>query len=131
MARKTLRLVFPVVLLGILGCEEDPVAPQNRNPVILSLTVFPNTISSTDSAIVVCNATDPDANALVYDWITDARLKLKGAPFDGQRIYNSSNNYQVVYPGVTSPSDSAWVQCVVRDGIGGGAGQIVTLISRP
>lgn len=118
---KYLVLFAAALGLTVIGCNgDDPVSPLNRNPVILSLATFPDTLSRLDSAIVVCGASDPDADPLVYDWITDARLRLKGALPGDPFLYNTSANYQIIYHGnLSPPHDSAFVRCSVRDGRGG------------
>ena len=120
--RKFFKIVFLVFgVLSFDACKNDSVRPpENRNPIILSVTAFPDTISATDSVIVMCNAIDPDGNALVYDWFTDSRLRIKGEPVDEGILYNTHENFHVFYAAhVNVPVDTAWVSCEVRDGIGG------------
>jgi len=76
----------------------------------------PDTVGPTDSAIVVCNATDIDGDVLVYDWATDDRLRIKGS-VSGIRLSGTAANSVVVYHGpITNPvSDSAFVLCSARD----------------
>jgi hypothetical protein len=110
-----------LVLLNIIGCDDNPVddKEENRSPVILSLTVFPDVIGLSDSAIVICNAMDPDGDTLVYDWITDSRLQIKGAnPPGDTRLFNTLENSRIFYPrDITNrpPIDTVWVQCFARD----------------
>ncbi len=108
------------------GCDKDnPVKSQNHNPIILSLTVFPDVIGLSDSAVVVCNAMDPDGDTLVYDWYTDGRLEFKGnPPWEIGVRSNTNENYQIVFPVQASnfpPVDTVWVQVQARDGKGGGS----------
>lgn len=110
-------LIIMLVLMSISCSDDNPVdnKPENHRPVILSLTVFPNIIGPSDSAIVICNATDPDGDTLVYDWITDARLRINGAnPPDDTRLFNTFENSRIFYP-TTLAIDTVWVQCFARD----------------
>lgn len=122
----TLALVFSA---SAAACGHDnPVTPNNRSPAISSLTAFPTAIGPGDSAIVICQATDPDGNALVYDWLTDGRLIIKGNQSNDPELYNSPYNTQVFYHGPVSPFDSAWVECTVRDGKGGADVRLVNIL---
>lgn len=111
-----------------------PVRPANRSPIVQSLTVFPSTIAPGDSAIVVCYATDPDGDTVVYDWTSDCRLVKKGDP-DDLTYYNAYDRSLVVYAGqcVDVPVDTGWVSCHVRDGRGGGAdaGHVLVIVRQP
>lgn len=120
---KPLSVFVACMLLSVIGCGDNPVDPgkhENRSPVILSLVVFPSIIGPSDSVIVICNATDPDADTLLYDWITDGRLRIKGAHPNDHSMYNTYENSRVFYPTqyVNAPSDTPWVQCFARDGKG-------------
>ena len=123
-----------LILLGaaVGACTDDsPAKPANRSPVISSLTVFPDTIGLNDSAIVVCIAADPDADAMAYDWITDGRLDIKGALPGTHFLYNTGEPSRVFYTGfVDSPIETAWVQCYARDGRGKSANRLITVIIR-
>ncbi len=66
-------------LLSIQCSDNNPLKPENHDPVIRSLTAFPAVIGLTDSVVVICNAVDPDGDTLVYDWISDGRLIVQGA----------------------------------------------------
>jgi len=122
---KQVMVVIAFVLFDISCDKDNPVKPVNHNPIILSLTVFPDVISLSDSAIVVVNAMDPDGDTLVYDWYSDGTLEFKGNPSweIGVRP-NTHENYQIVFP-VQSPNfppvDTVWVQVQARDGKGGGS----------
>jgi hypothetical protein len=131
---KQLLLLTTFVLLTINCCKDNPVnsvKPENRSPVIFSLTVFPEVIGPTDSAIVICNAMDPDGDTLVYDWISDGRLRIKGALAGDYSLYHTHENSRIFYPdGVNTPIDTPWVQCFARDGKGKSANRIVHFIVR-
>ena len=120
--RPRLLLVVPILcaVLCAPGCgSKTPLEPINRSPVVQSLLVFPTTIGPGDSAIIVCTATDPDGDTVVYDWYSGGGLRTSyGFP-----AFNRYDNTLVVRPGsnITAPLDTAWVYCEVRDGKGGGA----------
>ncbi len=124
--------ILAVVLNLQFGCKDNPVnteKPENRSPVIFSLTVFPDVISPTDSAIVICNALDPNGDTLVYDWITDSRLKIKGAFANERSLYHTHENSRIFYPDwINTPIDTPWVQCIVRDFKGGAVGKVICFI---
>jgi len=91
------------------------------------LIAFPSTIGSGDSTIVIATAADPDGDALVYDWVTDSRLIIKGnAPNDNER-FGSPDAFQVFYYGAPLPQDSAWVECTAQDRKGGVAVRMVRI----
>jgi len=48
------------------ACSQDPVKPD-RAPVIASLVAYPDSMGPSVSAVVVCTASDPDGDILVYD----------------------------------------------------------------
>jgi hypothetical protein len=97
--------------------------------VILSLTAFPEGLCGSDSILVVCQATDPDNDTLVYDWFTDGRLKIRGGE-GWDWLYNTHESFHVFYPNVIhAPVDTAWVQCIARDRRGGeSTPQIITFV---
>lgn len=115
-------LIILIVLLFLnLNCKNNPVKPENHRPVISSLTVFPKIVGLSDSVIVTCLATDPDGDTLVYDWITDGRVRIKGTSDWEHSLYNTYHNSHVFYPKDIPrlPSlDTLWVQCFARDGKG-------------
>ncbi|GAB6283089.1 MAG: hypothetical protein STSR0008_18450 [Ignavibacterium sp.] len=126
---KKLLLLITMMSLAI-NCDDNPVdgKQENRSPVILSLSVFPDAIGPSDSAIVICNAMDPDGDTLVYDRITDGRLKIKDGQVDGHVLYNTFENARIVYAKKinNSPSiDTVWVQCFARDRKGKSDAQII------
>ncbi len=108
-------------LLSIQCSDNNPLKPENHDPVIRSLTAFPAVIGLTDSVVVICNAVDPDGDTLVYDWISDGRLIVQGAIPSEHFLYNTIANSHVFYPGgaIRSPVDTPWVQCFARDRKGG------------
>ena len=128
--QKYLAIIFLILIL--VGCEDDPVKPENHHPIIKSLTAFPDVIGSQDSVIIICNAYDPDGDSLVYDWITDGRVKIKGAPDFDLFLYHTYENSRIFYPrNSVTPPDTLWVKCFTRDVKGGQAGSLVTFIVLP
>ncbi len=121
-------LILILITLFVSSCKENnPVKPQNQSPVITSILVFPQTIEFTDSVLVVCNAIDPDGDTLVYDWITDSRLQIKGT--NESSLYHTSENSHIFYPTkyTHTPIDTVWVQCAVRDVKGGADRRVVRI----
>ena len=119
------RLLSPLLGLCVLTCmtscgEKTPLQPVNRSPVVQSLIAFPAALSPGDSAVVVCQATDPDGERVVFDWTSDCRLIKQGA--SGEFTAFNRGNTLVVYAGACAraPLDTGWVSCEVRDGRGGG-----------
>lgn len=124
-------LLLAVAVVGIGACREYPTRPVNRRPTISSVVAFPDVFGQGDSAIVTVFATDPDGDSLVYDWVTDSRLKIKGAVLGYSWLYNTFSSSQVFYRS-TSPAynDTAGVRCSVRDGRGGGDTRVVLILLR-
>jgi hypothetical protein len=124
---KQMFFITAIILVNI-NCDDNPIKSENRSPVILSLTVFPEIIHPSDSAIVICNAMDPDGDTLVYDWITDGRLKIKGGQDQGHFLYHTYENSRIIYhqnlPN-RPPVDTLWVQCFTRDVKGGGDNKVI------
>jgi hypothetical protein len=116
-------LLITIMLISMTSCSENPVdnKKENRSPEILSLIVFPEIVNPSDSLIVICTATDEDGDSLVYDWVTSGVVKIKG--YNHPWFYNSKENFKIFYAPdsqfVSAPQDTFWIQCFVRDGIGG------------
>jgi hypothetical protein len=136
-ATRVLWLLTPMLVLCVLAClsscgSKTPLQPENRSPVVQSLIAFPASISPGDSAVVVCHATDPDGDALDFDWTSDCRLIKQGAPRDF--TWYSRSSTLIVYAGACAdaPIDTGWVRCHVRDRKGGGtdAGVVRVVIRR-
>lgn len=116
------------VVLNISSCNNNPVDTgkhENRNPVLHSVVLFPEIVGPNDSLIVVCDASDPDSDTLVYDWysLSGSIVKIKGA-FPGElALYNTHQNSQIFYAPdsmyVAAPRDTFGIQCAVRDRKGG------------
>jgi len=125
---------YKLILMGcilsfftLLFCK-NPTKPENHAPLILSLKVFPEVINLSDSVIVICEAKDIDGDTLVYDWITDSRLRIKGSQYSW--LYHTSENTRIFYPtsSVNLPVDTVWVQCGVRDVKGGSDRQVIRFV---
>jgi len=116
------KIILGILLVIILtGCNENSTKVENNDPILLSLRAFPSIVNPGDSVIVICEAVEPDDDTLFYDWFTDSRLKIQDAGIDGTFLYNTRENTRIVYPTKKKdePTDTAWVSCSVRDGIGG------------
>ena len=126
---KTILILCTISLLVLLSCEEDIIKPENHQPIIFSLTAFPDVLGPTDSVIIVCNAMDPDADTLVYDWFTDGKSKIKGAQFPDNILYHTYENSRVIYPedNIILP-DTLWVHCDARDVKGKSVGKSVSFV---
>lgn len=121
------------LLVGLSGCgTKTPIQPVNRDPIVHSLIGFPLTLSPGDSAVVVCHATDPDGDTMMFEWSSDCRLIKRGVPRDLD--WYTFSNTLVVYAGdcAHAPADTGWVRCYVRDRRGGetNAGVIRIVIRR-
>ena len=103
-----------LVVSGI-GCGDDDevVDPGNSAPVIDSITASPDTLESGEVFTVTAYATDPDGDALAYEWSGEDQ---KFVP-----AYAGQSGHQVELKNcctVTEPL-SASVYCEVNDGRGG------------
>ena len=128
-AQRTMALAIALATC-VVACEmSTPLQPGNRSPVVQSLVAFPTTLGPGDSAIVVCGATDPDGDTMVYDWSSDCRLLKKGDGRGGFTIYEQGRSL-VVYAGACNraPIDTGWISCDVRDHKGGMASSRPVLI---
>jgi hypothetical protein len=116
------------LLLATVGAcgANNPARPVNHNPITSSVVLFPEAIGPSDSAVVVCTATDPDGDSLLYDWIADRRLRIKDAP-DGAFLFNSRSPSQIFYYNDSAPIDTAWIKCFTRDRRSGSDGRMVFL----
>ena len=124
-----LRVATVLFVMSVMACGcGNPVQPSNHNPVVLSLAVFPAAIDPGDSAIVICEASDPDGDSLRYDWFTDGTLDIRGEP-SVHIEYNTTTNYEVFYHSTSTPDTTA-IRCEVRDLRGGLVGRYVWIILR-
>ena len=114
-------LISFLFLILTFACD-DITNPKNNDPVIYSLTSFPNEVQFSDSFIVFCDAHDIDGDSLFYDWSCTSGASIKGAsksvPFE---LSNTKKNNRVFYApdSLVVQQDSIRVFCDVRDGKGG------------
>ena len=126
---KTSRRLFAIVFVSLSGsvgaCVHHPAT--NHRPIIMSLAAVPDSIGQYDSSLVTCSAHDPDGDVLVYDWITDARLRISGTRPNQYWLYNTLSPTRAFYPGTIGSTvlDTGWVQCFARDGRGMSASRTV------
>lgn len=120
-------LLLVLVALAIGACKEYATRPYERVPTISSVEWTPSSLGPGDSLVVTVHASDPDGDTLVYDWFTDARLRIQGASA-GVYLYGSSSNSRRFYRSTTSASpDTAWIRCYARDQRGGSDGRILLI----
>src|ERR1051326_8643582 len=101
-------------LSGACDSSKPTAPPQNRDPVINGASVAPSVVPVGDSALMICNASDPDGDAIVFDWYADGRFLLKDAP-DGVTRYSSPSDSQVVYyVRAVARLDTARIFCYAR-----------------
>jgi len=67
---------------------------------------------------VVCSATDPDGDPMVYDWYRYGPLITRS----GAIVQYTRDNSIVVFVHASAapPLDTGWIACRVRDDRGGG-----------
>jgi hypothetical protein len=117
-------------LSGACDSSKPTAPPQNRDPVINGASVAPSVVPVGDSALMICNASDPDGDAIVFDWYADGRFLLKDAP-DGVTRYSSPSDSQVVYyVRAVARLDTARIFCYARDRRGGEAGVLIEFLLR-
>jgi hypothetical protein len=99
-------LVLISSLFALAGCSADPVSPENKAPVVSTVTVGLDTVYLGDACPVTCVASDPDGNRLTYQWIAGSG-----------RVSGSGRD--VVYTPTSCCLGGNLVVVVVRDGRGG------------
>jgi len=109
------KFVFALMLLTVfyISCETSTKS-QNNQPAISSLTADPDSVEVDSTSNLVCIATDPDGDNLIYTWETTAGT-----------INGSGSNVTWVAP------DSAGtfvVSCKVDDDNGGQANENVDIV---
>ena len=133
--------MYKILLIGILflffsiSCQEETTAPENNDPVISSMTAFPEQVELSDSFIVITEAYDIDGDSLFYDWSCTSGASIKGAPaWSPFELSNTKDNNRIFYApdSVSNQIDSIRVFCHIRDGKGGGiSGWIFVGIKTP
>lgn len=62
-------LTVPFLFAGCGGDDNGTNEPTNRDPVIVSLTVSPGSVTAGGSVIITVTATDQDGDALTYSYV--------------------------------------------------------------
>jgi Bacterial Ig domain len=96
-----------MIVLLLTTCSDNPTNNNNNNPQILSLIANPDTISTSESSALTCNASDKDGDGLTFVWGT------KSGSING-----SGNNVAWLSPDILG---TYYVTCKVLDGNGGEA----------
>lgn len=121
--------MYKILLIGIsflffsISCEKETTGPKNNDPVISSMTAFPDHVQSSDSFIVITEAYDIDGDSLFYDWSCTNGASIKGAPsWSPFELSNTKDNNRIFYApdSLSNQIDSIRVFCNVRDRKGGG-----------
>ena len=112
-------LVLSALATFLVGCIRYPTRAANRSPHVRSVVASPDTLGPGDSTTVTVTATDPDGDALVYDWGADGYVLIAGS-YDSHLLYNTFSSSHVFYRSPGSPvGDSALVAGTARDLRGG------------
>jgi len=126
-------LLALVLVSGTVACRKFVTNPSYRRPAITSIVVSPTVLGPGDSTTITVHATDPNGDALVYDWDAYNGLLIQGALPGFPFLYNTFSNSRVFYRSSTLPNtiDTAFVFCSVRDRRGGGVGRMVQVLYQP
>jgi hypothetical protein len=65
---KKRRLVIMVIVTAMMFLAPSCTTPTNSRPVITSLEAEPEEVITLGSCQITCNASDPDGDALSYEW---------------------------------------------------------------
>jgi len=120
-------------VLGAGACRKYVTEPIYRLPVISSVVAFPTVLGQGDSTMITIFASDPNGDPLVYDWEPFNGLKIKGSTdeVDNYRYGTTSPSMVFYSPTIWPyPTDTAFVECSVRDGMGGSDHRIVLILYR-
>ncbi len=121
-----------VLVVGTGACQKYVTEPITRRPVIASVIAFPTILGPGDSTMVTVFATDPDGDALVYDWAGYNGLVMRSHYGEGSIWNNTGNPSMVFYRSTASPPsvDTAFVWCAARDGKGGSDSRQILILYR-
>nr|HPO50863.1 hypothetical protein [Spirochaetota bacterium] len=61
-------MILLFFLTVLLGCPPDAVVPENKEPVINSLTASATTVEAKTKITLTCVASDPENASLTYTW---------------------------------------------------------------
>jgi hypothetical protein len=112
---KKRRLLIMVIVAAMLFLATSCMAPTNRPPIIASLDAEPEKVIPLGSCQITCNATDPDGDALSYEWTaTGGNISGTGAVVNW-----------------TAPQEFGTynITVVVKDGYGGEDTRFVPLVA--
>lgn len=104
MSKFVLASILLTVFIFYTSCETSTES-KNQQPVILSLTADPDTVEVDGTSDLVCMATDPDGDNLIYNWEIASGL-----------ISGTGSNVTWTAP---SSAGTFVVSCKVDDGNGG------------
>ena len=122
------------VAIGTISCRKYAAEPIFRSPAISAVAAVPNTLGPGDSTTITITASDPNGDALVYDWEPYNGLIIQGSTHDWDNFrYNTTSNAMVFHRSPTWPyaTDTAFVVCGVRDLKGGGDEALVRIVFTP
>ncbi len=103
---RTTIVILGILAVGLTGCEADLVSPENKAPVVESISIGLTDVFTGDACPVICVASDPDGDRLTYEW----RVISGSATGRGSEI---------IYTPVACCLGGNPVVVTVRDGRGG------------
>ena len=95
-----------IAVASVTACDGDPVRPENKAPVVSSMTIGLEQVYLGDACPVICNATDPDGDRLTFEWVAGSG-------------YVAGSGDDAVYTPTTCCLGGNPVFVTVRDGRGG------------
>lgn len=100
------RAALIVSAVALAGCSPDLVSPENKPPVVETLSFGLDVVYLGDACPVTCTASDPDGDRLTFEWVAGSG-----------RVSGSGEG--VVYTPTSCCLGGNPVVVVVRDGRGG------------